>query len=120
MQEYVSTLKPHVAPEPLNRFETAPGVQMQVDFTTIKHEGVTLKAFVAILGYSRVAYVQFFDDERLVSWLEGLRASFEFVGGVTESVLFDNVNGNVKMTRRRCGSFLGLVYNVMNPISLRY
>lgn len=90
LQEYLSTLKPHVAPEPLNRFETAPGVQMQVDFTTIKHEGVTLKAFVAILGYSRVAYVQFFDNERLVSWLEGLRASFEFVGGVTESVLFDN------------------------------
>lgn len=90
VQEYVSTLKPHVEPEPLHRFETAPGKQMQVDFTTIKHGGVTLKAFVAILGYSRAVYVQFFDDERLVSWINGLRASFEYFGGVTESVLFDN------------------------------
>ncbi|MBU6461071.1 MAG: IS21 family transposase [Proteobacteria bacterium] len=76
--------------EPLVRFETAPGQQMQVDFTTIRRGARALKAFVAILGYSRAAYVHFFTDERSESWITGLIGAFEYFGGVCREVLFDN------------------------------
>jgi len=43
--------------EPVVRFETPPGQQMQVDFTTISRGRHKLKALVATLGYSRASYV---------------------------------------------------------------
>jgi transposase len=52
LREYLATLKPVAKPEPIIRFETQPGQQMQVDFTTIRRNNTTLKAFVATLGYS--------------------------------------------------------------------
>lgn len=45
--------------EPVRRFETPSGQQMQVDFTTIRHDRQKLKAFVAMLGFSRTTYVRF-------------------------------------------------------------
>lgn len=76
--------------EPLIRFETLPGQQMQIDFTTIRRGQQPLKAFVATLGYSRACFVKFFDNERAESWQQGLREAFEYFGGVPEQVLCDN------------------------------
>lgn len=45
--------------EPVVRFETPPGRQMQAVFTTIRRGRDRLVAFVASLGYSRATYVQF-------------------------------------------------------------
>lgn len=87
---YVATLKPKTILEPLVRFETEPGEQLQVDFTTIRRGTYALKAFVATLGYSRVSYVRFYDNERTEAWIDGLEHSFEFFGGVPHEVLFDN------------------------------
>lgn len=39
--------------EPLIRFETDPGVQMQVDWIEFRKDG--LSAFVATMGYSRAS-----------------------------------------------------------------
>lgn len=44
LREYLATLKPVAKPEPIIRFETQPGQQMQVDFTTIRRNNTTLKA----------------------------------------------------------------------------
>ncbi|ACO79503.1 hypothetical protein GCM10017624_38460 [Azotobacter vinelandii] len=41
------------------RFETPPGKQMQVDFTTIRRGYQPLKAFVVMPGYSRATFVRF-------------------------------------------------------------
>lgn len=79
-----------IAKEPVVRFETAPGHQMQVDFTTIRRGQAPLKAFVATLGYSRATYVRFSLREDSDAWMEGLREAFAFFGGVTHEVLFDN------------------------------
>ncbi|MBH0142155.1 IS21-like element ISPsy4 family transposase, partial [Pseudomonas syringae pv. syringae] len=52
----VSRLKAYIRPfkrkaeEPVVRFETLPGKQIQVDFTTIRRGRQPLKAFVATLG----------------------------------------------------------------------
>lgn len=77
-------------PEQVVRFETAPGQQMQVDFTIIRRGSQPLKAFVATLGFSRASYVHFFDHERSEAWLTGLREACHFFGGVAHEVLFDN------------------------------
>lgn len=90
LSNYLARLKPRTKPDPVVRFETAPGQQMQVDFTTIYRGRETLKAFVATLGNSRASYVHFYDNERTETWIEGLVRSFEFFGGVAHEVLFDN------------------------------
>lgn len=61
---YLALLKPKTIPEPLVRFETKPGKQLQVDLTIIRRGKQALKAFVATLGYSRASYVHFYDNER--------------------------------------------------------
>ena len=76
--------------DPLVRFETDPGVQLQVDFTTIRRGRNSLKAFVATLGDSRASYVKFTQTERQEDWLEGIKEAFEYVGGVPKELLFDN------------------------------
>lgn len=95
VSDYVAQFKPSAPAEPLVRFETAPGEQLQVDFTIIRRRGEPLKAFVATLGYSRASYVYFFDNERSEAWLNGLRQCFDFFGGVPKEVLFDNAKAIV-------------------------
>ena len=79
-----------VTPEPVVRFETPPGKQMQADFTWVRKGRDPLVAFVATLGYSRATYVKFGRSEDLDALRQGLREAFDYFGGVTEHVLFDN------------------------------
>jgi transposase len=57
--------------EPIVRYETPPGKQLQVDFTTVRRGNCKLKAFVATLGYSRATYVLFSEREnaKKTGWL---------------------------------------------------
>ena len=92
----ISQLKAFMAPlrrtpaDPVVRFETAPGEQMQADFTTIRRGRDRLVAFVATLGYSRTTYVRFGDEESFPAWEAGLVGAFDYFGGVPQHVLFDN------------------------------
>ncbi len=92
----ISQLKAFVRPfkivriDPVVRFETAPGQQMQADFTTIRRGRDRLLAFVATLGFSRATFVRFTRSERFEDWRDGLIAAFEYFGGVPGEVLFDN------------------------------
>lgn len=88
---FLSPFKQHEA-EPLIRFETPPGKQLQVDFTTIRRGRTPLKAFVATLGYSRATFVLFSEREDSTAWLRGLREAFAYFGGVPEDALFDNAS----------------------------
>jgi transposase len=90
LRRFVCQFRPFNTPEPIIRFETLPGQQMQIDFTTIRGGKRPLKAFVATLGYSRATFVKFFDNERAHAWQQGLREAFEYFGGVPEQVLCDN------------------------------
>ena len=95
-QGSISTIKNHIREyksnpvDPVVRFETEPGEQLQVDFTTIKRGKRTIKAFVATLGYSRASYVRFSDCEKQEDWLTGIAEAFEYFGGVPKKLLFDN------------------------------
>jgi len=53
LKEHLATLRPVARPEPLIRFETEPGRQMQADFATIRRGKDRLAVFIATLGWSR-------------------------------------------------------------------
>ena len=76
------------------RFETPPGLQMQIDFGTrsvpVGGEDVRTHLFVATLGYSRRTYVKAFGHERQSAWFAGIEGAFLHFGGVTREVLVDN------------------------------
>jgi transposase len=60
---YIADFKT-VESDPVVRFETPPGKQMQVDFTTISRHRRKIKAFVATLRFSSATYVRFSEHER--------------------------------------------------------
>jgi len=90
VKAYLATLKPATAAEPVRRFETPPGQQMQADFTVIRRGSDPLLALVATMGYSRAAFVRFSQKEDEAALAEALRAAFDYFGGVPAHVLFDN------------------------------
>lgn len=92
----ISQLKAYLAPfkrgevEPIVRFETEPGEQMQADFTHVRRGRDPLLAFVATLGYSRASFVRFTIAEDAATLCACLRESLTYFGGVPAHVLFDN------------------------------
>lgn len=89
LKAYLAPLK-NREPEPLVRFETAPGEQMQADFTYVRRGRYPLLAFVATLGYSRASFVRFTVGEDTQTLCSCLRESLIYFGGVPEHVLLDN------------------------------
>ena len=53
LRAYMHGLKPTLPVDPVVRFETAPGEQMQVDWVEFRKGGSPLYAFCATLGFSR-------------------------------------------------------------------
>lgn len=90
-EQFRSELKASTAP---NRYETAPGQQMQIDFgqkeVKINGELVRIHFFVAVLGFSRKIYVRAYTSENQATWLNGIESAFNAFGGVPCTVLSDN------------------------------
>ena len=78
--------------EPVIRFETPAGKQMQADFTHIRRGRDPIIAFVATLGYSRMSWVRFTRDERAETLRTCIAEAFKYFDGVPQHVLFDNAS----------------------------
>lgn len=89
LKAYLRPLK-QVRPDPVVRFETAPGEQMQADFTVVRRGRDPLLAFVATLGYSRATFVRFTVAEDADTLIECVRAALVYFGGVPQHILLDN------------------------------
>lgn len=94
LKQWLAPLK-HVEPEPVVRFETPPGRQMQADFTTVRRGRDPLLAMVATLGYSRATFVKFTTDETAPTLCAALREAFDYFGGVPAELLLDNAKSVV-------------------------
>lgn len=90
LRAYMQGLKQQVE-EPVVRFETEPGQQMQVDWAKLRQGKDKLSAFIATLGFSRASYVEFVRDEKLETLLACHRNAFDYFGGVPFTVLYDNM-----------------------------
>jgi len=91
LRQYIRTLVTPYAPEPLIRFETAPGHQMQVDWGTMRNGKMPLHVFVAVLGYSRMLYIEFTSNMTYDTLENCHRNAFRFFGGVPQEILYDNM-----------------------------
>ncbi|WP_440866892.1 IS21 family transposase [Symbiopectobacterium purcellii] len=76
--------------EAVTRFETEPGVQMQVDFTIVRQGHNPLLAFVATLGWSRATFVKFYSNQESAAWCDGIESALKFFGVTPHQLLFDN------------------------------
>ncbi len=78
------------------RFETSPGEQSQFDWAHFGNwQGHRLYGFALTLGYSRMRYVEFTQQQDLETLLSCLVHAFHYVGGVTEMILTDNMKSVV-------------------------
>jgi transposase len=77
------------------RFETGPGEQAQVDWGQVRthFSGVATEVhiFVLTLGYSRRAWAEGYENERLSALLEAHEHAFAHFGGCTAEILYDRM-----------------------------
>ena len=91
VKEFVRGLTPVPPPKPVVRFETEPGRQMQADWASVGRGAERLSVFIATLGWSRSAYVEFCDDERVETLIGCHENAFLAFAGVPREVLYDNM-----------------------------
>lgn len=77
------------------RFETEPGEQAQVDWGEVRvpmGSGIVeVHIFVMTLGYSRRAWAESYEHERMESLLAAHEHAFEHFAGVTREILYDRM-----------------------------
>jgi transposase len=91
LRAFLRTLRPTQTTEPVIRFETAAGEQMQVDWVEFRKGADPLYAFCATLGYSRASYVEFVTDMKVDTLIGCHEGAFQAFGGVVKRVLYDNM-----------------------------
>jgi len=127
LKDFVQPLRPPAARQrPVQRYETPPGRQMQIDWGefTYLEDGTRRKlyGFTAILGYSRMRYVEFVRRCDTPTLLRCLLHACEAFGGVPERVLADRMksvlvamDGQTPRWNPQfldCVTLLGLIPNV--------
>src|SRR5690606_41758487 len=60
LKEFVRSIRPVVAPQPVMRFETPPGRQAQIDFARFRFPWGVRYALPVVLGYSRLPSLRFY------------------------------------------------------------
>lgn len=97
LRAHMATLKPQQRPDPLVRFETPAGQQMQVDWGAFRLGPARLSAFVATLGFSRCTFGTFVENERFETLRTCHEQAFDEFGGVPKEVLYDNMRTVVQV-----------------------
>jgi transposase len=99
LRRYLHDLRPEQARQRklTVRFETPPGKQAQADwgycgrFTDAQGHLVPVYAFVVVLGFSRMLYVEFTSSMHLPVLIRCHMQAFEFFGGWTHEMMYDNM-----------------------------
>ena len=103
VKDFVRTIKRSQEIPAEYRYETGPGIQAQGDWGEIDKIEVDgkirkLYCFALILGYSRDRYVEFTLDTKTETFIQCHINGFEYFGGITKEILYDNTK-NVVLKR---------------------
>ncbi len=115
LQLFVRQIRPRPPAEEVVRFETPPGHQAQVDFASFRFPWGKRHAFLLVLGYSRLLWLQFYARQTMATVIEALEAAFTYLGGVPRELLFDQMKSVVVDDQRADGGRV-----LENPEFLRF
>lgn len=91
------------------RFETAPGLQAQVDWkenlkmVSKNGELFEVNIFLMVLGYSRTKFVKLTSDKTQKTLFLCMNEAFKYFGGIPKEILFDNMATVVDRANSRIG-----------------
>ena len=115
VKRYVRAHRPRPAEAPVQRFETPPGHQGQVDFAEFRLPWGKRHALIVVLGYSRYMWLQYYERQTMTVVMRGLEAAFGYFGGVPSELLFDQMKAVIVEDGRPSGGRLA-----ENPEFLRF
>lgn len=96
LREFVKPYRVQPKKQATVRFETPPGKQAQMDWADVGMYEVDGKlqkvyAFIMILSYSRMKYVEFTTDMKLETLMKCHMNAFAYFNGLPEQILYDNM-----------------------------